>query len=339
MLKYYGSSYAFTAFALIAGFLIGGWPTTFIVLVLGILEVSLSFDNAVVNASVLKNWGEVWRRRFIVWGIPIAVFGMRLVFPLVIVGVAAGIGMWDALKLAMSDPKQYEVILTSVHHEIAAFGGAFLMLVFLNFFIDSEKEHHWLGKPEECLSMLAAVPYVSYVLTMLVVGATAYGLPLAETQSFLLAGVAGVATYWLVQLLGTALGGEEDDATGSRIVKEGIGGFLYLEVLDASFSFDGVIAAFALTNQIFVIMLGLAVGAMFVRSMTLHLVSTNALATFKWLEHSAFWAIGVLAVIMFAGVFTHISELVVGLSSALLISAGVGHSVWLNKQRSPCHLT
>ena len=97
MLKYYGSSYAFTAIALVIGYLIGGFQGVAIVAILGVLETSLSFDNAVVNASVLKNWDEKWRRRFLVWGLPIAVFGMRLVFPLTIVSIAASIGPIEAL--------------------------------------------------------------------------------------------------------------------------------------------------------------------------------------------------------------------------------------------------
>ena len=331
MLKYYGSSFAFTALALVIGFVLGGWPTALIVMILGVLEVSLSFDNAVVNASVLKNWGQVWRDRFITWGLPIAVFGMRLVFPLLIVGIAVHLNPWEALKLAVSDPKQYETILTSVHHEISAFGGAFLMLVFLNFFMDQDKEHHWLGGIEQVLSKLGGIPFVTYTLTLAVVGLTSFYIPAVEQISFLVAGASGVGTYLVVQWLGSSLGGEDSADGTPRIIKEGIGGFMYLEVLDASFSFDGVIAAFALTNQIFVIMLGLAVGAMFVRSMTLHLVDKGTLSEFRWLEHGAFWAIGALAIIMFAGTVFHISELVTGLIGAASIGLALWSSIRANR--------
>ena len=63
-----------------------------IVLVLSVLEISLSFDNAVVNATVLEDMDKVWQRRFLTWGMLIAVFGMRFVFPLAIVAIAAGLG-------------------------------------------------------------------------------------------------------------------------------------------------------------------------------------------------------------------------------------------------------
>ena len=85
----------------------------FIVAVLATLEVSLSFDNAVVNAAVLTKMSPLWRRRFITWGIAIAVFGMRIVFPLVIVAIIARIGPVSALVLAATDPDNYSRVLTS----------------------------------------------------------------------------------------------------------------------------------------------------------------------------------------------------------------------------------
>lgn len=332
MLKHYGSSYIFTAIALALGYYIGGLPGAGIVLILGILETSLSFDNAVVNASVLKNWDEVWRRRFLVWGMPIAVFGMRLVFPLAIVGIAAHINPVAALQLAIDDPKQYETILTSVHHEISAFGGAFLMMVFLAFFFDEEKNVHWVHALEAPLAKLGRLDMASAAITLIAVALTSRMVPAAETAAFLLAGVAGLITYIVVDGLGALIGGEEGgEDVAKNIVKQGVAGFMYLEVLDASFSFDGVIAAFALTNNVFVIMIGLAVGAMFVRSMTLHLVEAGTLSEFRYLEHGAFWAIGALATLMFLGTFMHVSEVVTGLIGAGAIGLALWSSIRANK--------
>jgi hypothetical protein len=326
MLQHYTASFIFTALALIGGFVLGGWQVASIILILGILEVSLSFDNAVVNASVLKNWSEKWRARFITWGIPIAVFGMRLVFPLLIVAIVAGLGPIDALSLAVSTPSEYERILTSVHHEIAAFGSAFLMLVFLNFFIDGGKDIHWLKLPEELLQKLAKYPLMPYYITIAALGICANQLEMAKQLEFVIAGIAGMMTYGVVHYISAVVG---DDAGGTKIVREGVGGFLYL----ASFSFDGVIAAFALTNQIFVIMVGLAVGAFFVRSMTLHLVHNGTLAEFKYLESGAFWAIGALAVIMMVGSIVHVHELITGLIGATAIGAAIWCSIQHNKQQ------
>jgi hypothetical protein len=117
--------------------------------VLGVLEVSLSFDNAVVNASVLRHWNEFWRKLFLTVGIVVAVFGMRLLFPLVIVSVATGLGLLDVWHMAIQTPQEYSRHLTEHHAEVSAFGGAFLLLVFLNFLFDEEKELHWLGWIEQ----------------------------------------------------------------------------------------------------------------------------------------------------------------------------------------------
>ena len=120
-------------------------------------------------------------------------------------------------------------------------------------------------------------------------------------------------------------------ATG-EIIKSGLGGFLYLEVLDASFSFDGVIGAFALSNNMIVIALGLSIGAMFVRSMTIHLVRKGTLAAYRFLEHGAFWAIIVLGAIMLISARFHIPETVTGLIGAILIGLSFWWSVRYNRR-------
>jgi hypothetical protein len=150
-----------------------------------------------------------------------------------------------------------------------------------------------------------------------------------EKLAFLTAGVYGLITYILAQSVGTLAGGDD---LGDKIIKQGVGGFLYLELLDASFSFDGVIAAFALTNNIFIMMIGLAVGAMFVRSMTLHLVDKGTLSEYRYLEHGAFWAIGILAAIMFLGaVGIQVPEVVTGLLGAAVIGIALWSSIRANK--------
>lgn len=333
MLKYYGSSYIFTAIALVLGYFLGGMQGVAIVAILGVLETSLSFDNAVVNASVLKNWDEKWRKRFLVWGLPIAVFGMRLVFPLLIVAITASLGPIEALQLAINEPKRYEELMMSVHHEVAAFGGMFLLMVFIDFFLQEEKDHHWIPFIEGPLSKLGRLGLEVAVALVVLLTATHY-IGTAEQLAFMTAGVYGLITYIAAQAVGTLAGGDEaGDEMASNVIKQGVGGFMYLELLDASFSFDGVIAAFALTNNIFVMMIGLAVGAMFVRSMTLHLVDKGTLSEYRYLEHSAFWAIGILAALMFVGATGHeVPEWIVGLTGAFVIGLGFIHS-WIANKR------
>ena len=297
--------------------------------ILSVMEVSLSFDNAVVNASVLKTWNSFWQNLFLGVGIIIAVFGMRLLFPLVIVAAAADLNMAQVWTMALNDPAQYSTHLTNHHAEVAAFGGVFLLLVFLNFLFDDDKELHWLGHVERKLSSFGRLASMPVLLALAAVLGTVTMVAPESRLAVLTAGVWGVLTYVAVDSLSSLLEKEEaSDVDVGKLVKQGgIGGFLYLEVLDASFSFDGVVGAFAITNDVVVIMLGLAIGAMFVRSMTIYLVRQGTLDEFVYLEHGAHYAIGILALIMLASVKYHIPEIFTGLIGVAFIGASLWSSV------------
>jgi len=302
--------------------------------ILAVMEVSLSFDNAVVNASVLKTWDEFWIKLFLGVGIIIAVFGMRLVFPLVIVAVAADLGMTEVWNLALTDPKAFSTHLTNHHAEVAAFGGMFLLLVFLNFMLDDEKETHWLGNIEK---KIGALGKVSSIAVMIAIAALLFSMTYvdeAQKMIVLTAGLWGILVYVGVDMLSSMLekGEAEGGSVGDAVKKGGIGGFLYLEVLDASFSFDGVIGAFAITSDVVIIMLGLAIGAMFVRSMTVFLVRKGTLDEYVYLEHGAHYAIGILAIIMLASMKWHVPELVTGGVGVAFILASLWSSLQYKKK-------
>ncbi len=340
--KYYTGSIIFTlicmglavwlGFSLHNGDWLGMLSVLWIVFVLSILEVSLSFDNAVVNATVLRDMDEKWRRRFLTWGIAIAVFGMRIVFPVAIVSIAAQLGPIEAVRMAAGDPERYQHIIEGAHVGIAGFGGAFLAMVGLKFFFDSDKEVHWIGVIEKYLSKLSSVPAVEIAVLLAGMWAISSTLPLEDANTFLVAGIAGLLTFIGVEAIGELLEGEEDVITG-QVVRSGAASFLYLEVLDASFSFDGVIGAFALSNNIFIIAIGLGVGAMFVRSMTIMLVDKGTLSEYRYLEHGAFWAIIALAVIMLtsANPNWHFPETITGLIGAVFIGLSFWWSVRHNR--------
>lgn len=316
--------------------------------ILAVMEVSLSFDNAVVNASVLKHWDQFWRTLFLTVGIIVAVFGMRLIFPLLIVGVTADMSMVEVAKLALNDPKTYSDKLMAHHAEIAAFGGIFLLLVFLNFLFDDEKDEHWFHWLESKLADLGNIQAISVFISLAVLLTIAGFVPEASRLVVVMAGIWGIVVYVGVQVIGHLLEGsgnaegENEEqveknggatATGT-IVKGGIGGFLYLEVLDASFSFDGVIGAFAITSDVVIIMLGLAIGAMFVRSMTIFLVEKGTLDAYVYLEHGAHYAIGALALIMLAsGTGVHVPEVVTGLIGVAFIVWAVISSISYSKKQ------
>ena len=329
-MRHFYLDFIFTAIALAVaawwGYSNGGLggmiATLSITAILAVMEISLSFDNAVVNASVLKGWDDFWKMIFLTVGILIAVFGMRLVFPIVIVAVTADLGMMQVVDLALNNPEEYSARLMAHHAEISAFGGIFLLLVFLNFVFD-DKDVHWFNWLESRLAKLAKVDAMSVFIALIVLMIAVSFAAEAQAAAVLIAGVWGILVYLGVQVISGMLEGDleeeldsEGNSTGqatSAIMKGGIIGFLYLEVLDASFSFDGVIGAFAITNDVIVIMLGLAIGAMFVRSMTIFLVDKGTLDEFIYLEHGAHYAIGARAVIMLLSVKFHVPELITGL--------------------------
>ena len=339
MMKYFGFSLGFTAVALGLGAWLG-WAQThtvsgmlgilWICSVLAVLEVSLSLDNAAVNASVLKDMDPVWQRRFLTWGIAIAVFGMRIVFPLVIVAIAAKLGPIDAVVLAIERPDEYSRILTDAHVGLMGFGGAFLGMVGLGFFFNADKEVHWIGALERALQKLGSLKSIELGFMLLVIWLISSLLPLEESHTFLVAGVSGLVAFIAVDMLGHAM--EAPDETTGAVAKSGLASFLYLEVLDASFSFDGVIGAFALSTNLFVIAIGLGIGAMFVRSMTIYLVDRGTMSEYRFLESGAFWAIIALATIMLVSVKVHIPEVITGLIGAVLIGLAFWSSVRWNRE-------
>jgi hypothetical protein len=310
----------------------GALQALWITAVLGVMEVSLSFDNAVVNASVLRHWNAFWQKLFLTVGILVAVFGMRLLFPLLIVSVATGLGLLDVWSMAIANPDEYARHLADNHAEVAAFGGAFLLLVFLNFLFDEDKEHHWLGWIEEKMGRHGNAG-LAVLLALVAVFSCVSLMPEARKLSVMTAGIVGVAVYLGVGWISSLLEEKEADPVIGKIVSRGsIGAFLYLEVLDASFSFDGVIGAFAITNDIIIIMLGLAIGAMFVRSLTIYLVRQGTLDEFVYLEHGAHYAIGILALIMLSSVQYHVPEWFTGFSGIAFIALSVWSSVKYKKK-------
>lgn len=337
--KYFVGSFIATflglAICFAIGFYFGGslsaaWSAVFLGFVLGLLEVSISFDNAVVNASVLKNMTPLWQHRFLTWGMLIAVFGMRLVFPLLIVAVMAHLGPIEALTMAALRPDEYAQIMLSVHHEVSAFGGSFLLLVALKYFFNAEKEIHWIEVIEKALSKVGKLESIEIGVCLIILWIFSGLVPTEEKLPVLLSGIAGILVYLAVEGIGTFL--KLPSQNQSDIHRASLGMFIYLEVLDASFSFDGVVGAFAVSNNLFLIAVGLGIGAFFVRSLTIMMVDHDSLELFRYLENGAFWAVASLAIMMFLNTTYHIPEIITGAIGALIIGASL-YSSWTFRRR------
>jgi hypothetical protein len=384
LLKTFGWSFGITIAGLALATVLWGWHGFAIVAILSVLEISLSFDNAVINAGIVRKLNHFWQKIFLTIGVLIAVFGMRLIFPVLIVAITAKKTPVDAVDIAIHHHHQYETLVTGAHPAIAAFGGIFLLMIFLDFIFE-EREHQWLAWLERPLAKLGKLDMLSVVvaLVVLLIAATTVAGNVAhgggdKTSTVLLAGVAGLLTYLVVGGISgyfeerleedededeEGASGDAEDAAGvpagaagasadasgavaanvdSGAVRArsvvGLAGkaaffmFLYLEVIDASFSFDGVIGSFAITNDIFEIALGLGIGAMYIRSLTVFLVRKGTLDDYVYLEHGAHYAIGALAVILLATIKYEVSEVITGLVGVVLIGASYWSSVVRNRR-------
>lgn len=283
----------------------GGLEALLLALALSALEISLSFDNAVINAKVLAQMSEHWQRRFLTWGMPLAVFGVRFILPVLIVALAALTSPWDVAVLAFQNPEQYARLLGGVDSIIHAFGGAFLLMVALNYFFDEEKTVHWFAAIEQRLVKWGKVTAIEILVTLIAVAAVSFAS--YDPLPTLFAGAVGVFLYVGIQRLTSALTRDVRAAAAS-----GLALFVYLNILDAAFSLDGVVGAFALTTQILIILVGLGIGAYFVRTFTVYLTRRQALRRFMYLEHGAHWAIFFLALCLFAALFMHVPEAIPG---------------------------
>ncbi|GGS23741.1 hypothetical protein GCM10010252_73760 [Streptomyces aureoverticillatus] len=360
LLKTFGWSFAVTALGLVAAVLYGGWAGFGIVAILSVLEISVSFDNAVVNAGILKKMNAFWQKIFLTIGVLIAVFGMRLVFPVVIVAISAKIGPIEAVKLAVNDKEKYQQLVTDAHPSIAAFGGMFLLMIFLDFIFE-DRDIKWLGWLERPLAKLGKVDMLSVCIALIVLLVSAMtfatnahqhgGIHVDKAETVLIAGIAGLITYLIVGGLSGYFENkleeeeereheaeEEAKKAGKKVPAVVMAGkaaffmFLYLEVLDASFSFDGVIGAFAVTNDIVLMALGLGIGAMYVRSLTVYLVRQGTLDDYVYLEHGAHYAIGALAAILLITIQYEIHEVITGLVGVVLIAWSFFSSVQRNRR-------
>ncbi|GAA3174382.1 MULTISPECIES: DUF475 domain-containing protein [Streptomyces] len=357
LLKTFGWSFAITVVGLAVAGVFWGWQGLAIVGILSILEISLSFDNAVINAGILRKMNAFWQKIFLTFGILIAVFGMRLVFPVVIVAITAKLGPIEAVNLAISDKAHYQELVTAAHPAIAAFGGVFLLMIFLDFLFE-ERDHKWLAWIEKPMARLGKLDTLSVIvaLVVLLVAAMTVATDVAhgggdKTATVLLSGVAGLITYLVVGGISGYFedkleDDEDDEEEGTAPAKKGTGAavglagkaaffmFLYLEVIDASFSFDGVIGAFAITNDIFMMALGLGIGAMYIRSLTVFLVRKGTLDDYVYLEHGAHYAIGALALILIATIKYEIPEVVTGLIGIVLIGLSFWSSLVKNRREA-----
>ena len=305
----------------IIAILIGkGFVAAGLVIVVLVIEIAFSFDNAVINAKILSRLSKFWQMMFLTVGILVAVVGMRLVFPILLVAVTAHLSWGDVINIAFNDPEAYAHHLEIAHPAISAFGGGFLIMLALYFFFDKKREVHWL-KIEPFMQKIGhwAVPPVIAIVLLGILALLPINKHPAETIQL---GTIGVAVYVAIQLLLWLVGKLVHIDTDKATKLTGLAAltsFFYLEILDASFSFDGVLGAFAITSDVILIAVGLGVGAFWVRSLTIFMVRRKTLDEYIFLEHGAHYAVAFLALTMLFGIIFSIPDFVTGAATVLII--------------------
>lgn len=324
MIRYFALPTGVAIAVLVAVYAFFGTTAFLTAFLLAVLEVTLSFDNAVVNAKVLKQMTPAWQQRFLTWGMLFAVVGARLVLPLLIVSATALMAPWTIGVLAVTDPSAYGALLEHARYAISAFGGAFLIMVSLKYFLDENKTVHWIQAVEKRVAEWGRIESVEIGITLAVLGVLAAVLPRSETVGVLIAGIIGIVLFIAMEGV-TDMFDRKANADGALM--HGLALFIYLNVLDTAFSLDSVVGAFALTDVIPVIVVGLGIGAYFVRALTVFLVEKKALDSLRYLEHGAHWAIFGLAASMFVSLIVEVPEIVTGTIGLVFVAFAYYSSV------------
>ena len=246
-------------------------------------------DNAIVNAHVLKTMSEKWRKIFLVWGIFTAVFLIRGLLPFIIVWLSVPeVGFMGAFRAMFDSSPEISRLIEERKGIILIGAGVFLLLVYLHWLFLEKKDPFFV--PDKLIKPQYGVWFFAFTALILVTL-----LYLARHSVFLmLAAAIGNAMFFIMYGFREQAEKQEEAIGGGRSNMSDFSKLMYLEVLDASFSFDGVVGAFAFTTSIPLIFIGNGVGALIVRQLTIK--GINQVAKYKWLKNGAMTSIGVLGV-------------------------------------------
>ena len=287
------------------------------IIILGLLifEIVNSVDNAIVNAYVLKTMSEKWRKIFLFWGILTAVFIMRGLLPFLVVWLSVPeIGFLGAFQAMFQSKPEIAELMEERKGVILIGAGVFLLLLYLHWLFLEEKSP--LFVMDRFIKPHYGVWFFAFAAVILVVL-----LYLARTSPFLMLSAAiGNAVFFIMYGFREQAEKQKEKLKGPSQMRD-FSKLMYLEVLDASFSFDGVMGAFAFTTSVPLILIGNGIGALVVRDMTIR--SIDKVAKYKFLKNGAMTSIGLLGIFIIAKSFgvlipeylpTLITILIVGLA-------------------------
>lgn len=335
--RIFGFAHVVAISALVGSFLVGGVQGLVVVALLGVLEVAVSFDNAIVNATILARMDRYWQRMFMTVGVLIAAIGMRLLLPLIIVAIGAHLTPWRAVDLAYADPTRYHDLLLAAQPGIAAFGGIFLLMIAIAFFRE-QREVHWWPLVERRLPALLGHRAVPELLALLFTAIAGLTVPTVMRGKVVVGCLVGLVCYLGIRLVSDRVA-DRADADGASRPRATVTGraalllFVYLELLDATFSMDSVMGAFSVTVNIALITLGLAIGAGYIRALTVYVVRRGTLEQYRYLEHGAYYSIAFLAVLLLWEIWRDVPDWITACTGAVVITAAWLTSIWAAKRQ------
>jgi hypothetical protein len=297
-----------------------------IVLGLALFESITSIDNAIINAEILQNMKPWARRWFLTWGILIAVFVVRGALPWLIVWVMTpGLGPWEALTASFTgDPTALEAIRASAPVLLMG-GGVFFVFLFCHWiFLEPKK----IGLPvERIIARQGAWFYavVSIALTVIV------WFALRKSEMLAFGAVVGSSAFFITHGFKRYAEEQEAQLLSGEAHMSDIGKILYLEVIDLTFSIDGVVGAFAFTLSVPLILLGNGIGAIVVRELTVY--GVDRIKKYVYLKNGAMYSVFVLGCVMLAhGFGYHAPEWLTPLATFLIVGYFFLKSRWKLKR-------
>ncbi|MEI6596930.1 MAG: DUF475 domain-containing protein [bacterium] len=262
-----------------------------VVIVLGLclFEVISSIDNAIINAEVLSTMGAKARRWFLLYGIIIAVFLVRGLLPWLIVWLATpGLGPIEALTATFSsDPRVIEAVEKSSPMLLVG-GGIFLIFLFFHWLFLESKNFGLRGEKFFYKNGVWFYSIISIILAVVV------WLALDKNPLMAFGAVVGSTAFFITH--GFKQNAEQREKDLSNKSLSDLSKIFYLEVIDATFSIDGVLGAFAFTLSVPLILFGNGIGALVVRKLTMG--NIERIKKYRYLKNGAMYSILFLGVIM-----------------------------------------
>ncbi|MCL5733780.1 MAG: DUF475 domain-containing protein [Patescibacteria group bacterium] len=257
---------------------------------LAFFEIVSSLDNSVVNADILNTIEPRWRKWFLRYGLIFAVFGVRGLLPLFIIYFSSpGLGLYQSFAATFGSNAGAKEIIQKQTPILLAGGGIFLLFLFLHwFFLETKKYVFFIEK-----KIHERYYFWFYALAAIILLSVVW-LTIKINPLIALGAVAGSTAFFIVNGFKSNAEGQEKKITGGNI--SNFSKVLYLELIDATFSLDGVLGAFAFTISVPLILIGNGIGAVVVRFFTVR--GAKFIQKYSYLKNGAMYSMALLGIIM-----------------------------------------